>query len=223
MVNNALTVLIPTLNEAGTLTDCLASLAAGAPRIHEIIIIDAGSTDATTSLATAWFNTRVITAAPGRGGQIRAGIAAATTEWLLILHADTTLAANWPQAIAKATPDAAYYFRFQLASPRPAARIIEAMVALRCKFFGLPYGDQGLLISQSLLTQIGGMPALPLMEDVALARSLKRRLRPLAATATTSARKYEQGGWVRRPLRNLGCLTLYLCGVPPETIRKFYG
>jgi rSAM/selenodomain-associated transferase 2 len=234
MVNNALTVLIPTLNEAGTLAACLTALAPGAALIREIIIIDAGSADATTSLAAGWPNTRVITtelgSIPGRGGQIRAGIAAAATEWLLVLHADTILSPNWPQAVTPAitqfapdaTPDAAHYFRFRLGSAHPAARLIEAMVALRCQLFALPYGDQGLLIAKSLLAQIGGMPDLPLMEDVALARALKRRLRPLDATATTSARRYERGGWVRRPLRNLACLTLYLCGVAPETIRKFY-
>lgn len=219
MINNALTVLIPTLNEAETLPVCLKALAVGATLIQEIIIIDAGSTDATISLAPG----SVITSPPGRGGQIRAGIEAATTEWLLILHADTSLAPNWAQAIAQATPDAAYYFEFRLASPHPAARIIEAVVALRCKLFALPYGDQGLLITKSLLAQIGGVPVLPLMEDVALARSLKRRLRALSATATTSARKYERDGWFRRPLRNLICLLLYLCGMAPASIRKFYG
>jgi len=220
MVNSALTVLIPTLNEAGTLPACLAALAPGAALIHEIIIIDAGSTDATTSLAPG----RVITAPPSRGGQLAAGIAAARTEWLLLLHADTILSPDWPAALAAAAdPRFAHYFRFRLASNHPAARFIETMVALRCRLFALPYGDQGLLITKTLLGQIGGMPDLPLMEDVALARALKGRLRPLAATATTSARRYERDGWLARPVRNLVCLGLYLCGVPPAKIRKFYG
>jgi rSAM/selenodomain-associated transferase 2 len=219
MVNSSLTVLIPTLNEAGTLPACLAALAAGAALIHEIIIIDAGSTDATTSLASG----RVMTAPPSRGGQLAAGIAAARTEWLLLLHADTILSPNWPAALAAARPDTAYYFQLRLASKHPAARVIEAMVARRCRFFALPYGDQGLLISKTLLSETGGMPNIPIMEDVALARALRGRLQPLAATATTSARRYERDGWLRRPVKNLFCLALYLCGTPPEKIRHLYG
>jgi hypothetical protein len=61
------------------------------------------------------------------------------------------------------------------------------------------------------------------MEDVALARALRGRLRPLPATATSSARRYEKGGWLRRPVKNLFCLALYVCGTPPEKIRKLYG
>jgi rSAM/selenodomain-associated transferase 2 len=219
MVNSSLTVLIPTLNEAATLTACLAALAPGAALIHEIIIIDAGSTDGTARLAPG----RVLTAPPGRGGQLGAGVAAAATEFLLLLHADTILAPDWPDAIADAAPNLAYYFRFRLNSPKRFARVIETMVWLRCELFGLPYGDQGLLISKTLLAESGGMPDLPLMEDVALARALAGCLRPLAATATTSARRYERDGWLARPLRNLCCLTLYLCGMAPEEIRKFYG
>ncbi len=219
MVNSSLTVLIPTLNEAGTLPACLAALAPGAALMHEIIIIDAGSTDATTSLTPG----RVITAPPSRGGQLAAGIAAASTEWLLLLHADSVLSPNWPAALATARADTAYYFQLRLASPHPAARFIEAMVALRCRLFALPYGDQGLIISKTLLGEIGGMPDIPIMEDVALARALRGRLRPLPATATSSARRYEKGGWLRRPVKNLFCLALYLCGTPPEKIRKLYG
>jgi rSAM/selenodomain-associated transferase 2 len=223
MVNLALTVLIPTLNEAGTLPACLAALAPGAALIREIIIIDAGSTDTTTDIAPSWINTRVIKAPPGRGGQLRAGIAAARTEFLLLLHADTTLSPDWPTAIAAARPDRAYYFRLRLNSPRRAARFIEAIVWLRCRLFALPYGDQGLLISKTLLTDIGDIPNIPLMEDVALARALKHRLHQLPAIATTSPRRYERDGWLARPLRNLFCLTLYFCGMAPEYIRKFYG
>ncbi len=165
----------------------------------------------------------VLNTPAGRGGQLRAGIAAASGDFLLLLHADTCLSPNWPKAVAAASPDLAGYFHLRLDSPRRMARMIERIVALRCRALSLPYGDQGLLISRALLVQFGGMPDLPLMEDVALARRLKGRLRPLPATATTSAAKYEHDGWLQRPLRNLLCLTMYFAGVPPETIRKFYG
>jgi rSAM/selenodomain-associated transferase 2 len=218
--NFSLSVVIPTLNAAATLPGCLASLRPGAPLIREIIVVDGGSMDGTLQLTEAAI---VLNTPAGRGGQLRAGIAAASGDFLLLLHADTCLSPNWPKAVAAASPDLAGYFHLRLDSPRRMARMIERIVALRCRALSLPYGDQGLLISRALLVQFGGMPDLPLMEDVALARRLKGRLRPLPATATTSAAKYEHDGWLQRPLRNLLCLTMYFAGVPPETIRKFYG
>ncbi len=89
---------------------------------------------------------------------------------------------------------------------------------------GLPYGDQGLLLPRALLQQVGGMRALPLMEDVDLVRRLGRaRLVPLGADAVTSAARWERDGWYRRSARNLCCLALYRAGVPPRMIRRLYG
>jgi rSAM/selenodomain-associated transferase 2 len=220
--NSPLSVIIPTLNAAQTLPACLASLLPGAALIREIIIVDGGSTDATTSLAA---NARLIQTPPSRGAQLAAGAGAASGDFLLLLHADTRLSPDWPKAAATAmqAPDYAHYFRFRLDSPARAARILEAIVALRCRLLRLPYGDQALLISRAHLDAVGGIPDIPLMEDVALARRLRQTLRPLAATALTSAARYQRDGFVRRPLRNVVCLTLYYCGVPPARIKKLYG
>jgi len=70
---------------------------------------------------------------------------------------------------------------------------------------------------------VGGMRALPLMEDVDLVRRLgRRRLVALDAVATTSAARWEREGWRRRSARNLVCLLLYLCGVPPRVVARLY-
>jgi hypothetical protein len=62
------------------------------------------------------------------------------------------------------------------------------------------------------------------MEDVDLIRRLgRRRLVALEVDAVTSAARYRQGGYVRRPLRNLGCLTLYFLGLPPHVLVRLYG
>jgi rSAM/selenodomain-associated transferase 2 len=218
--NPLISVVIPALNAAGTVPACLAALQVGAAVIREIIIVDGGSTDGTLSCAA---DAIVITAPAGRGGQMRAGIAAARGAFLVLLHADTVLGPEWPAAVAASDPQKAGYFRFRLDSPRRAARVIEWLVAWRCRWLGLPYGDQGLFISKSLLKQVGGMPELPLMEDVALARRLRGRLVPLAADAVTSAARYDRDGFLRRPLRNLFCLVLYFAGAPPRMIRRIYG
>jgi rSAM/selenodomain-associated transferase 2 len=217
-----LSIVIPTLNAARTLPGTLHALGP----VNEIVVADAGSTDSTASVA-ARYGARVLQAPLGRGSQIAAGIAAATQDWLLILHADTRLQSGWRTAAAEhmLTHSAqAAYFRFALDSDDPHARRLERMVAWRCRVLALPYGDQGLLIHRDLLSRAGGMRPLPLMEDVDLIRRLGRgKLRTLNATALTSAEKWRRDGWYRRSARNLCCLMLWFAGVPPRMIARIYG
>jgi rSAM/selenodomain-associated transferase 2 len=225
--HNPISVIVPTLNAARVLPDALATLE-GSQLIREIVVADGGSRDASVAIATA-AGARVIAAEPGRGSQLAAGAAAASGDWLLFLHADCRLSAGWAGAVEEflGRPDAgsrAGYFGFALDDPNPAARRLERIVAWRCRALGLPYGDQGLLIARTLYDAVGGFAALPLMEDVDLVRRLgRRRLVQLPATAVSSARRYRAGGYIRRPLRNLLCLSLYFAGVPPRRIARLYG
>jgi rSAM/selenodomain-associated transferase 2 len=212
-----LSVVIPALNASPFLPPTLAAVR-DAP---EIVVVDGGSSDATRELAEA-LGARVIIAPRGRGGQIAAGIEAASHRWLLVLHADTRLAPGWQSAIHD-DPGYAGYFRFALDSLDPRARRLERLVAWRCRTFGLPYGDQGLLIHRDLLREVGGIRPLPLMEDVDLVRRLGRdRLVALPADAVTSAAKWENQGYLRRSARNLACLTLWFAGLPPRQIQRLY-
>lgn len=114
-------------------------------------------------------------------------------------------------------------FRFALDALAPQARRIERLVAWRCRWLGLPYGDQGLLIPRALYDAIGGFRPLPLMEDVDMVRRLgRRRLRFLNTAAITSAVRYHRDGWILRPLRNLTCLGLWWLGVPANQVARLY-
>ena len=94
----------------------------------------------------------------------------------------------------------------------------------RCSLLALPYGDQGLLISRFLYEAVGGFAAIPLMEDIDLVRRLgRRRLAPIPVPLYSSSRRYLGGGYIRRPLRNLFCLSLYFAGMPPRRIARLYG
>jgi rSAM/selenodomain-associated transferase 2 len=216
--------MIPTLNAAGTLRPTLAALRG---QVAEIIIADGGSTDGTPDIA-ADYSARVITTPRGRGVQLRAAAEAASQPWLLALHADTRPGDGWQDAITGfiARPAAsaeAGYFRFLLDDPAPQARRLEAMVAWRCRWLGLPYGDQGLVIARDFYQALGGYEATPLMEDVALIRRIgAKRLVALPAGFMTSAEKWRRDGWYARSARNLFCLSLWFAGVAPERIARVY-
>lgn len=213
--------MIPALNAARRIGAVLEAVAGAGERI----VVDGGSTDTTAALARA-AGARVLSAPRGRGGQLAAGVAAARLPWLLLLHADTVLTAEWPAAAARliaAGPARAGYFRLRLDSPDSRARRLERAVALRCRALALPYGDQGLLIHRDLLAAAGGIRPLPLMEDVDLIRRLGRaRLCALDAAAVTSAERWERDGWLRRSARNLTCLAGWFAGIPPSRLARWY-
>ena len=219
-----ISAIIPTLNAAAGLPATLAALRG---QVTEIIIADGGSSDGTAALAQA-ASARVISAPRGRGPQLRAAAEAATQPWLLALHADTRPGAGWREAVAGfiAQPEnrtKAAHFRFALDDAAPEARRLEAMVAWRCRWLGLPYGDQGLLIARDFYQALGGYEPIPLMEDVALIRRIgRKRLVPLPADFITSAEKWRRDGWYTRSARNLFCLSLWFAGVSPERIARVY-
>ena len=188
-------VIVPTLNAADTLPGLIEQLRTSAI-VKEVIVADGGSSDETVPIAAA-AGARVIEAARGRGIQLAAGADGSAGDWLLFLHADCRLAPEWESAVAA---------------------LVVAPEAT------LPHGDQGLLIARSLYRAVGGFAPLPLMEDVDLVRRLgRRRLARIGGRCIASPRRYRRGGYWRRPLRNLFCLSLYFAGVSPYRIVRLYG
>jgi rSAM/selenodomain-associated transferase 2 len=217
-----ISVVTPTLNAAGSIAACLEA----ARDADEIVVVDGGSSDGTPAIAER-LGARFLAAPRGRGGQLAAGAAAARGDWLLFLHADTRLEPGWRAAADRHIErrgDSAACFRFRLDAGEWPARLVEAGVSLRVRLLGLPYGDQGLLVSRRLYDEIGGYRPLALMEDVDLVRRLGRgRIERLGVAALTSPDRWRRDGWLRRSLLNLVCLALYRSGMSAERVAKLYG
>lgn len=214
-------VIIPTLNARATLA---AAIGAIRMDVRQIVVSDGGSTDGTQGLARD-LGAEVVEGPPGRGGQLRRGADQARAEWLLFLHADTCLEPGWRDRAGNVvSTQKAGYFRFALDDASPRARRLERMVAWRARTFGLPYGDQGLVIARAHYEASGGYRDIPLMEDVDLVRRIGRQnLCAIDANALTSAEKFRRSGYTWRSARNLFCLGLYYAGVSPATIKRVYG
>ncbi len=221
-----LAVIIPTLNAADLLAQCLRALVATALR-PEVLVVDGGSTDDTVAVAASR-GIAVIASPLGRGRQLAKGADASDADWLMFLHADTVLEAGWDRALAAVITDPARQndaatFVFALDDPAPAARRLERIVDWRTRALALPYGDQGLAISRHAYRRLGGFQPLPVMEDVDFIRRIPvGRLHVLPVRAVTSARRYRQGGYVARPLRNLFCQALWRAGLPADMVARLY-
>jgi rSAM/selenodomain-associated transferase 2 len=216
---------VPTLDAADSIRRLLADLR-GLRLSHQVIVVDGGSADATCEAARQ-LGALVLTAPRGRGSQLRAGADAATAPLLCFLHADVRLdppALRHIERIAELGPPGAYAFRLAIDRPGAAYRLVECGANLRSAWGRLPYGDQGLLVRRADYDAAGGYPALPIMEDVALVRALRRvaQVRLLPCAVRVSARRWERDGVLRRTLSNWRLLAAYLLGTPVERLARHY-
>jgi rSAM/selenodomain-associated transferase 2 len=199
------------------------------PRV-EVIVVEAESVESpgeSIPLAPERADVRVLQTARGRARQMNAGAALARGHWLLFLHADSTLPGDWLAAFETAIqpPAIGGWFRFALDDRSWQARLFERGVALRVRVARLPYGDQGLFLTQSAFDALGGYRDMPLMEDVDLVRRLVAHgpVVEVPCAIVTSARRYRKEGWFRRSARNLVLLSLYFAGVSPTRLARWYG
>jgi uncharacterized protein len=223
-----LSVVIPTLDEGGCIERTVRRALAGGA---EVLVVDGGSRDATRERASA-AGARVLVAERGRARQLAAGAEASRGEALLFLHADTLLPATWRPAVetALSKPEVsggAFGFRFERAPGRRLGlglAFVEWGARLRVGLLGWPYGDQGLFVRRSVLEAMGGVPQVPIMEDLDLVSAMRRygRIECLALPVMTSPRRYLRHGPLRTMLRNWAAAAARACGFDRARIAAWY-
>jgi rSAM/selenodomain-associated transferase 2 len=216
-------VILPVLDEESTIASTLDALA---PFPAEVIVIDGGSRDRTVDIA-AERGVRVIPSRPGRARQMNAGARAARGDVLLFLHADTQLPPSAIADIGSALDDprcAGGRFDLRLDSPRWIFSLIGFLISLRSRLSGVATGDQAIFVRRKVFEEIGGFPDIPIMEDIAFSRALKRkgRVACLRSQVVTSARRWEKEGVCRTILKMWILKLLYFAGVSPFRLRRFY-
>ncbi len=219
----SVSVIIPTLNEAENIPSLLEKINRSHP--HEVIVADCGSTDGTPALAEA-AGARVIHSPRGRAAQMNHAASVATGEFLLFLHADTLPPKGFCKIIRETLNrpgTSAGAFRFQLDGAIGTSALIEELVHLRCKFLATPYGDQGLFLRRSLFEKIGGFYNETILEDLEIVRRLRKhgQLRIAKEPATTSSRRWSNGGVVRTFLKHQAMLAGFSLKLPPRLLAKF--
>jgi rSAM/selenodomain-associated transferase 2 len=222
----SLSIIIPTFNEAEDIADTLQALAQLRARGAEVIVVDGGSTDDTAARARPGADL-VLSAPRGRALQLNAGAARAGGTILLFLHADSVLPPQADTLIVDGlnrTRRNWGRFDVRIAGSHPLLRVVERAMNLRSRWTGIATGDQGVFVTRSLYTAAGGYPEIPLMEDVALAKRLKRFGAPLCLKhrITTSARRWEKHGVLRTILLMWRLRLAYWLGADPKQLAMRY-
>lgn len=229
MTPNDVSVVIPALNEADGIAAAIESaFAAGA---GQVIVADGGSFDDTVGLARQC-GAEIKHSKLGRGAQMRSGAELASGPMLLFLHADNRLSQGCLKEICdrnnrkNSRPDLFWGgFRQRIGTQGFAFRGLEWGNAARIKYRGMPFGDQAMFVSRSQYDSVDGMPDLPLMEDVALARQLRKQSWPtlLQNRVWVDPRRWEKRGVARQTARNWAIQIAHKCGVSESRLRRWYG
>jgi rSAM/selenodomain-associated transferase 2 len=203
-----LTTVIPVLNEAAIIGPALEALAQLRSRGAEVIVADGGSGDGTAQLARPLAD-QVIDGPCSRGAAMNAGAAAGTGDLRLFLHADTMLPHHADDLIERALTRRCWgRFDVRIAGRHPLLRVVGCMIGLRSRLTGIATGDQAMFVTREAFETVGRFTDLPLMEDIALSRKLKRLCRPLCigTPVITSGRRWEQHGVVRTIVLMCSCV-----------------
>lgn len=221
-----LSIIIPTLNEAGTIVSRLTELEPLRRRGVEVIVVDGGSSDGTPELAAEMADD-IVRAPRGRATQMNAGAREARGEVFLFLHADTRLPEHADQRILTGLAGTTKSWgRFDVAidSVHPLLRVVATFMNWRSRLTGIATGDQAIFVRRSAFERCGGFPAIALMEDIALSRKLKWLGRPLclAQRVVTSGRRWERHGLLRTIVLMWRLRLAYFLGADPARLALHY-
>jgi rSAM/selenodomain-associated transferase 2 len=217
-------VILPVLNEEKAIAATLTALIRLSPA--EIILVDGGSADRTRATAER-YKIKIIESEPGRARQMNRGARDASGDVLLFLHADTRLPTTAFADIANALADSLCLggrFDVELEGDHWLLPLVAWLISYRSRLTKIATGDQALFVRREVFARMGGFQEIPLMEDIAFSRTLKRMgsVACLRSRVITSARRWEADGVWQTIFRMWTLKLLYLAGVSPLRLKQFY-
>ena len=220
--NPWVSVVVPTLNDAGPLARLLAQIATA--QGFEIVVVDGGSQDDPQSVCES-HGVVFARCQPHRARQMQGGAALARGKLIWFLHADASVEPAVLDALRNAARSALWgSFDVRLSNASPVFGVIAWLMNQRSLLTGICTGDQGIFVSRRLLDAVGGMPDQPLMEDIELSKRLRRLAKPkrIRERLIASSRRWEREGVVRTALLMWSIRLRYFFGARPEELHARY-
>lgn len=219
-------VIIPALNESRQIEPTLSALQGMREAGHEAILVDGGSEDGTREIAAPLVD-RVLLRPRGRARQMNAGAREARGDVLVFLHADTFLPPDSVSALLDEFPSSGRSwgrFDVRLSGRGSLLRLTAHLMNVRSRLTGIATGDQAIFVRRETFERIGGYPDIPLMEDIAISRALKRVSRPICIRRpiVTSSRRWEGRGVCRTILLMWWLRLAYYLGADPRRLARSY-
>ena len=223
---NMLSVIIPAFNEGDSLRVNLRKLQVLRSRGYEVILIEAGQCNLDSD-ETAEFCDLVLQSERGRARQMNLGAKSASGKWLLFLHADTHLPADFDLIISKVLSNRSFFwgwFDVRFDADGFVYSIIAKFMNLRSRLTSVSTGDQTLIVNRDFFWKLNGFADIPIMEDIELTKRLRRHAKPvlMKGFVTTSARRWQKEGVLRTVLLMWLLRFLYFIGVSPKSLVSYY-
>jgi rSAM/selenodomain-associated transferase 2 len=221
-----LSIIIPTFNEEREIQSCLQSVLALGD-VVEVIVADGGSSDLTLERIALFPRVRCVDAPQGRARQMNGGAAVASGDVLLFLHVDCRLPSKTSELIQEALEDSRTvggFFQAHLDHPDFRFRLSSALLNLRANNTRGATGDQGIFVRKEVFKRLGGYTNIPIFEDLDLMRRMKKagHVAVIDAPIRISPRRWLEHGYLKTHLLMWGLRLLYLAGVPPHRLARFY-
>jgi cellulose synthase/poly-beta-1,6-N-acetylglucosamine synthase-like glycosyltransferase len=149
-------------------------------------------------------------------------------DWLLFLHADTSLEPKGYLKMCKAMDNNGIVggaFSLQLDSDKTLLKVISRLATWRSRYLNLVYGDQAIFVRKDIFHEIGEFPNLPICEDLEFYRLLVKSGKTivLKEKAFTSARRWHSEGAVFTTGRNILIAIMFMLGFSPKIMARWYG
>tara|TARA_B100000686_G_C16800522_1_gene985633 strand:+ start:2500 stop:3183 length:684 start_codon:yes stop_codon:yes gene_type:complete len=224
-MNPEISVVIPAYNESLVLKNTLRKVREHRP--HEIIVVDGGSTDRTTSIAEAE-GVRVIRSKKGKYAQMNIGAQKATGNILWFLHADSAVGPAGYRSMEDSMAQNGRVggaFALKIDSQKRSLLFISWVANWRSRILGLAYGDQGIFVRSDIFRKMGGYAKLPICEDLDFFRRMKKEgeVKLLEEEALVSSRRWAEEGTLYTTFRNTLIAGFFLIGIPPRWFSRWYG
>ena len=221
-----ISIIIPTIDEANNLPLLLSDLSI-IQKEGEIIIVDGGSKDKTIEVANIYGAKVFKSKEKNRGLQLDIGAKKSKGDWLIFLHADTRLTHDWLKKIStalKGEKNYIYFFKFKINNKKVIYRFLEILVNFRSQYFKQPYGDQGLIIHNTIYLKNNGFRQIPLMEDIDFLMRLnnKKDLKQLNLPIFISSRKWETTNIFLQSIKNWNIRRRWLKGESTKSLYSDY-